>query len=150
MIFDVGSGVVVGLMVGVEFAVAVFVNPILNRLSLEASMAARSDGARFLGKVMPVWYSASLALMIGYAVSTWHRPSAAPALGSAVLLAASVVLSLLLLVPINSRSASWKPETAPPDWREQTSRWDRFHYLRVAIIVLAFVCAAWALARGDR
>ena len=148
MIFQICSVVVVGVMVGVEFAVAVFVNPILNRLSLDASMAARGDGARILGKVMPVWYAASLGLMIGYALSRWGQPSAGPAFASAVLLAVSVVMSILFLVPIAARSATWTPETAPPDWREQSSKWDRLHYLRVTVIVIAFVLAAWALAQG--
>lgn len=40
------TATVVGTMVGVEFAVAVFVNPILLRLPAGPSLEARADGAR--------------------------------------------------------------------------------------------------------
>ena len=54
------TATVVGVMVGVEFAVAVFVNPILLRLPAGSSLEARADGARVLGRVMPFWYFGSL------------------------------------------------------------------------------------------
>ena len=43
-----------------------------------------------------------------------------------------------LLAPIDTRAKAWTPATAPPDWREQIGRWDRFHVARVAMIVAAF------------
>jgi uncharacterized membrane protein len=52
---------------------------------------------------------------------------------------------LLLLVPINSRVATWSREGVPADWKQQVRRWDRFHYVRVAVIVLAFALFAVAL-----
>lgn len=54
-------------------------------------------------------------------------------------------MSVALLVPINSRAAHWTPESAPADWREQLGRWDRLHYLRVAVIVTAFLLLVIAL-----
>lgn len=48
-------------------------------------------------------------------------------------------MSVALLVPINSRSATWTADDHPGDWREQQQCWDRLHYARVAIIVAAFV-----------
>ncbi|MFF1796898.1 anthrone oxygenase family protein, partial [Kitasatospora sp. NPDC058263] len=64
---------------------------------------------------------------------------------AAGLLVLSVVMSVALLVPINSRAAHWTPESAPADWREQLGRWDRLHYLRVAVIVTAFLLLVIAL-----
>jgi hypothetical protein len=46
---------------------------------------------------------------------------------------------IALLVPINSRSATWTADRHPADWRVQHQRWDRLHYARMAIIVAAFV-----------
>jgi len=138
--------VVVGTMVGVEFCVAFFLNPIQTDLPVEASIAVRSHGARLLGRTMPFWYFASLILVGVLTWLTWGLAPAAPALASAILLAISVIMSVTLLVPIASRSAKWTPETAPDDWREQSRRWDVLHYLRVAIILAAFVLAAVALA----
>jgi uncharacterized membrane protein len=139
--------VVIGTMVGVELAVAAFVNPLLDRLPTDSSLAARADGGRVLGRLMPFWYVASLALVMGWGVLAWGEPSSAPALVAAALLAVSVAMSVLLLVPINSRAMTWTPETAPADWREQTQRWDRLHYVRVAVILGAFALVALALAR---
>lgn len=138
--------VVAGTLVGVEFAVAVFFNPMLVRLPEASSIAARSDGARLLGKVMPFWYIGSLVLIVGWAVLAWGHPASGPALISAILFAVSVAMSILFLVPINSRSAKWDREGAPDDWREQATRWDRLHYIRVAVIVGGFAMAAVALA----
>ncbi|MGH3094738.1 MAG: anthrone oxygenase family protein [Streptosporangiales bacterium] len=130
--------VVVGLMVGVELAVAVFVNPIFDRLPNDGGLVARSDGARVLGRVMPFWYIGSVVLGSLWAAQAWGRPQALTVAVAAALLVVSVGMSIVLLVPINSRVAQWSGGNAPPDWREQVSRWDRLHYLRVGIIVAAF------------
>ena len=129
---------VVGIMVGVEFAVAVFVNPIMLRLPAGPAIEARADGARVLGRVMPFWYVASLILTAGLAVAA-SGGAAGAAIAAAALLVVSVVLSIALLVPINNRTATWTADEHPSDWREQQQRWDRLHYARVAIIVAAFV-----------
>jgi hypothetical protein len=54
-------------------------------------------------------------------------------------------MSILLLVPINNLSKSWTPETRPPDWKQQLRRWERLHYLRVAVITAAFTLLVTAL-----
>ena len=132
---------VVGTMVGVEFAVAVFVNPIFLRLPAGAALEARADGGRVLGRVMPFWYVGSLLLTAGLAAATWGRSAAGAgaATAAAALLAVSVVMSVALLVPINNRSVTWTASDHPHDYREQQQRWDRLHYIRVAIIIAAFV-----------
>ena len=135
-----------GLMVGVEFAVAVVINPITLRLPIAGSIAARSEGARMLGRVMPIWYIASLILTVALAVFTWGTAAATASLVAAALLVISVVMSVTLLVPINNRSKTWTPDDHPADWRELLQRWDRLHYVRVAIIVAAFVLIAVATA----
>ncbi len=136
------TATVVGLMVGVEFAVAFVVNPILLRLPAGASLAARADGGRMLGRVMPFWYIGSLVLTAVLTAATWGTPTATLALVAGLLLAASVAMSVALLVPINNRSATWTAESHPDDWREQHQRWDRLHYARVAIIIASFVLIA--------
>jgi Domain of unknown function (DUF1772) len=88
---------------------------------------------------MPFWYFGSLILTAGLAAATWHGPAAGAAVAATALLAVSTVMSIALLVPTNSRSATWTADDHPGDWREQQQRWDRLHYARVAIIVVAFV-----------
>ena len=130
---------VVGVMVGVEFAVAVFENPILLRLPAGPALQARADGARVGGRVMPFWYCGSLLLTAGLAAAKWGGLAGAAAVAAAGLLVVSVVMSVTLLVPINNRVAAWTADHHPADWREQQKRWDRLHYARVAIIVAGFV-----------
>ncbi|MFD5265423.1 anthrone oxygenase family protein [Streptomyces sp. NPDC058335] len=137
--------VVVGLMVGVEFAVAVFVNPIFNRLPDDARLAAHSEGARVVGGVMPIWYISSLALGMAWAALAWGGDGASSVVAGDALLVVSVVMSVLLLVPINSRAKTWSQEGAPADWKQQARRWNLYHYVRVGVIVLAFVLFAVAL-----
>ncbi|WP_327274646.1 DUF1772 domain-containing protein [Streptomyces sp. NBC_01224] len=128
-----------------EFAVAVFVNPILDRLPNDGGVEARSDGARVLGRVMPFWYIGSVVLGAVWSTLTWGDAGASLVAAGAALLVVSVVMSILLLVPINSRVASWSQEGVPADWKQQVGRWDRFHYVRVGVIVLAFTLFAVAL-----
>ncbi|MFF4528663.1 anthrone oxygenase family protein [Streptomyces sp. NPDC001407] len=139
--------VVAGMMVGVEFAVAVFVNPILNRLPDDSRIAARSDGAQVLGRVMPVWYISSMLLGVVWASTAWGSTGAPLVTAATALLGVSVAMSLLLLVPINNRTKSWTAEGRPADWKQQAARWDRYHYVRVGVIVLAFALFAVALSR---
>jgi Domain of unknown function (DUF1772) len=142
------AATVVGPMVGVEFAVAVFVNPMLRRLPFGSSLQARADGGRVLGRVMPFWYFASLILTAGLAAATWGHAAAGAAIAGVALLAVSIVMSIALLVPINNRSITWTADDHPDDWREQQQRWDRLHYVRVAIILAGFVLALVAATAG--
>ncbi|MFI1735047.1 anthrone oxygenase family protein [Streptomyces acidicola] len=137
--------VVVGVMVGVEFAVAAFVNPILDRLPNDGGLGARSDGARVLGRVMPFWYIGSVVLGTVWAAVAWGGGGASLVAAGTALLVLSVVMSILLLVPVNSRVATWSTEGVPADWKQQVGRWDRFHQVRVGVIVLAFALFVVAL-----
>ena len=130
-------------MVGVEASVAFVINPIVDRLPGNAGLLARSDGGRMLGRAMPFWYVGSLVLTVATALLS---PVAWAAWTSAALLALSIGLSVAVLVPINNRSKNWTPETAPSDWREQVGRWDRYHLVRIALLVAAFALLAVAAA----
>ena len=143
---EVVTTVVVGVMVGVEFSVAFVMNRILNALPEDSSQLGHAHGGRMLGAVMPVWYIGSLVLVGIWAVAKWQHDGAALVITAGALLALSVVMSVLLLVPINNRNKAWTPENRPEDWRTQLSRWERWHYLRVAVIIAAFALLVAALA----
>ncbi|MEV6886291.1 DUF1772 domain-containing protein [Streptomyces sp. NPDC051135] len=142
---EVFTTVVVGLMVGVEFSVAFVMNRIFNALPEDSDQLARAHGGRMLGAVMPFWYIGSLVLSALWAFAGWDRPGSGLVVVAAVLLIVSVIMSLLLLVPINNRGKTWTPENRPADWKEQMNRWDRYHYVRVAVIVAAFAVLVTAL-----
>jgi uncharacterized membrane protein len=138
----VSALIVTGMMVGVELCVATLVNPIFDRLPGDDGLLGRAEGARVLGRLMPWWYAASLVLCVLLAVlardSIWAWITAA----AAALLVVSILMSVTLLVPINNRAKTWTPGHAPHDWREQLRRWDRLHYVRVAVITAGFACLA--------
>ncbi|WP_424215835.1 anthrone oxygenase family protein (plasmid) [Streptomyces sp. BI20] len=142
---EVVTTVLVGLMVGVELSVAFVMNPIFAALPEDSGQMARSHGGRMLGAVMPVWYIGSLVLAALWVVTGWGQGGTGLVVTAAALLIVSVIMSILLLVPINNRGKTWTPENRPADWKEQMARWDRFHYLRVAVIVAAFTLLVCAL-----
>ncbi|MFE0733903.1 anthrone oxygenase family protein [Streptomyces sp. NPDC058855] len=145
-VLEVFTTVAVGVMVGVEFSVAFVINPILNALPGDSGQLGRAHGGRMLGAVMPVWYITSLALVAVWAVAGRHHPGTGLVVTAGALLAVSVIMSVLLLVPINNRGKTWTPENRPADWKQQMNRWDRLHYVRVAVIIAAFTLLVTALA----
>ncbi|MCX5417153.1 DUF1772 domain-containing protein [Streptomyces sp. NBC_00059] len=142
---EVFTTVVVGLMVGVEFSVAFVINRILDALPEDSGQLGRAHGGRMLGAVMPFWYIGSLVLVAIWSVAGRHHGGTGLTVAAGGLLLLSVIMSLLVLVPINNRSKEWTPESRPADWKEQGNRWDRYHYVRVAVIVAAFTLLVAAL-----
>ncbi|MBL0888763.1 DUF1772 domain-containing protein [Myceligenerans indicum] len=142
---EVFTTVIVGVMVGVEFAVAVVLNPILNALPDDAGQRGRAHGGRMLGAAMPVWYIGSVVLVAIWAVAGRQHQGTELVVTAGALLIVSVIMSVLLLVPINNRNKAWTADNRPDDWKQQLKRWDRLHYLRVAVIVAAFALLVLAL-----
>ena len=142
---EVFTTVAVGVMVGVEFSVAFVINRSLDALPGDNGQLGRAHGGRMLGAVMPFWYIGSLILSAVWAVAGWHHHGAGLVVIAAGLLIVSVLMSVLLLVPINNRSKTWTPENRPADWKRQANRWDRYHYVRVTVLIAAFALLAAAL-----
>ncbi|MEU5920765.1 DUF1772 domain-containing protein [Streptomyces sp. NPDC004288] len=142
---EVITTVAVGLMVGVEFSVAFVMNPIFNALPDDSNQQAHSHGGRMLGAVMPFWYIGSLVLVAVWAIAGWRQGGAGLVVTAGALLIVSVIMSILLLVPINNRGKTWTPENRPADWKEQMNRWERYHYARVGVIIAAFTLLVTAL-----
>jgi uncharacterized membrane protein len=132
------TATIIGTMVGVEFAVSFFLNPIILRLPAGPSLEAQADGARVLGRAMPPWYVVSLVLTVGLAAATWGSVSAQASVIAVILFLLNFVMSLALLVPINRRAMRWTPDEHPADWRKQAQRWNRVNHVRVAFILAAF------------
>ncbi|GAA0922402.1 MULTISPECIES: DUF1772 domain-containing protein [Streptomyces violaceusniger group] len=142
---EVVTTVIVGLMVGVEFSVAFIMNRILDALPDDSAQLGHAHGGRMLGALMPFWYIGSLVLSAIWAVAGWHNRGAGLVVTAAGLLIVSVVMSMLLLVPINNRNKTWTPDNRPADWKQQLNRWGRYHYARVAVIIAAFTLLVVAL-----
>src|SRR5258708_14705101 len=95
----------IGLLIGAELTVSVFLNPVLWKLDFAAQAAAIPLFARRLGRAMPIWYIASLMLLLSETITHRHE-SLVVLLGVATALwIAAIALSLLALVPIANRMA---------------------------------------------
>lgn len=144
LIVQIVAVLIMGTLVGVEFGVAAFTNPIVERLPDQGYRQARATGARILGTVMPFWYLAAAALLVG----VWWLGRSPLAIAAVAVMGVVIVLTLTTLVPINNRvaaSVGAGPEEVPV--RELAHRWDRLHWLRVALLAVAFALLVIAGAR---
>lgn len=129
------------LLLGNEFSIAAFIHPSLARADHRRFLPAIQVFAALFGKVMPVWMSLTAALNLLLAYLTWgaHPLASRYEWGAVVLWAAIVVFSVLLPVPINNRVQQWKMDALPEDWAAQRARWDFYNWIRVAMIMAAFL-----------
>jgi uncharacterized membrane protein len=131
---------VLGLMCGSELNVAAFGHPPLQRQPLEVHVRMRSSLAALLGRVMPFWMGGSTVLTLLLLLPFMHLTEASwrwAAVAFAIQ-AGAVVFSLVGPVPINNRIAKWTPASLPGDWAEQEHRWDIYHAVRTAALIVAF------------
>jgi uncharacterized membrane protein len=129
-----------GMLIGVEFAVSAFINPILSRLSRDAETEATRLFARILGQVMPFWYGLCLVLMTTDTLLRVHGPGFRLLVIASSIWATVIVLTILFLVPINNRIARMQPDGYGDGLRRQHERWDFMHRGRVLLLVVAMLC----------
>ena len=139
---------VVGLLVGNEFAVAIFVHPALRRLPDEAHASGASGLARVLGRAMPFWYAACLVFILAEAFRMRHPAALWLLLGASFLWIATILLTVGVLVPINNRIAALLPDRLPAGWKEDRRRWDSLHRVRVVLLAVAFALLLAATVRS--
>lgn len=138
-LLNIATILCIGLLIGAEFAVSSFINPVVWKLDLAAQASAFRLFGRRLGTAMPVWYIASLLLLVSETITHRHE-SHVGLLGVAIAFwGAAIALSLLSLVPINNRMV----RTADGGFSEGTQRelrkWDSVHRVRVSLLAVAMV-----------
>jgi uncharacterized membrane protein len=137
----------IGLMIGVEFSVWVFINPISRKLGEQARADAIRLFAQKLGGAMPFWYAANMAILIADAALLHNQPGAR-LLGVAIAIwAAVIVLTLTFLVPINNRLARQDTGLSRDQADREHARWDTMHRARVVALATAFVLLLIGLRR---
>jgi uncharacterized membrane protein len=138
MIFlDILTVMSVGLMTGTEFAVSVFINPVLWRMEDQAQGFAVQAFARMLGRVMPFWYGGNLLLLVAEAIVRRSQPAAWLLDGACGIWAAVIVLTLIFLVPINNRLSALPDGAFSEAVKREHRQWDSRHRLRVGALVVA-------------
>jgi uncharacterized membrane protein len=129
----------IGLMTGVEFAVWVFINPILRKLEDQSRAQAVRLFAHRLGTAMPFWYALNLVFLIAARVLLCHEWGASLLAVAASIWAAVIVLTLIFLVPINNRLARQEGHESPLQAHREHKRWDSLHRARVIALGMAMV-----------
>ena len=145
LVLDIIAILSLGLMIGVEFAVSAFINPTMSKLDEEPQAKALSLFAALLGFIMPFWYSINLVLLIAEAIVRRHTPALTPLTIAASLWVFIIIVTIAVLVPINDRIAKLQTTALPADWQQAHSRWNTLHHVRVALLILAFVLALYAI-----
>lgn len=143
-ILETAAIAIAGMMAGNELCVSIF-HAMLRRTEERTQFEMGRASAAVFGKFMPFWYAAAL-LLSGAAAYSLRGTGRAALLAdvSAALFLASIVYTVTLLVPINTRIASWQWDTRPTDWAQARQTWDTRHLLRVSLLVLAVVCLVLA------
>ena len=134
---DIVTILSVGLMIGTEFAVSAFVNPTLRQLDAKTETAATRLFARKLGRVMPFWYVLGFALMTLEAAMRRHDAGIAWLVAALSLFALVIVMTLILLVPINNRIARAQEEVFPEFLKKEHRIWDLRHRGRVLALTVS-------------
>lgn len=129
-------------LLGVEFSVSAFVNPVVWRLEPESQLKTLSRFAVLGGKVMPVWYLSSTLLLFIQTWLCWHTPARSILLTVDAIMVLIAVASIFVLVPLNTRVAQ-----AASDWQRIHRVWDRIHRLRIAALATAAFLLTYVVAR---
>ncbi|GAB2947699.1 hypothetical protein GCM10027280_40540 [Micromonospora polyrhachis] len=91
-------------------------------------------------RTMPPLLLTCLALLLVAGVLSYRRGWWVFGLtgGAALLVAATVVLIVAQMEPINHVVNTWSPDAPPLDWTELWDRWWRLHYVRTVLVLVAF------------
>jgi uncharacterized membrane protein len=147
-VLDIVTTMCIGLLIGTEFSVSVFINPVLRRLDEAAQARAVGMFAKRLGTSMPFWYAASLLLLITEAIVHRHEANEVLLVIASVIWAAVIIVTLIFMVPINNRMMQLQSDSFPPEAQREHQKWDMLHRLRVVALVAAMIC--WLVAGAQR
>ena len=134
---------IIVLLIGIELCVSLFINPVIWQLEPEPQAQALSLFAALLGKLMPVWYGVCLLLLAVETWLHWHTQAFLLLVAATALWLAVIVVTILVLVPINNRIAA----RSAVNWQQQHRRWDTLHRFRVLTLFVVAALLAHVLLR---
>lgn len=144
---DIATAVCIGLLIGTEFTVSVFINPILQRLDTGTRMKTISYFAKRLGTAMPFWYVVSFLLLVTEALLRRQADGLSLLITASVLWLAVIVLTLMFLVPINNRMMRLDANSSAETSFKEHAKWEMMHRGRVAVLTTSMVCFLLAVLR---
>jgi len=137
---DIITIVCIGLLIGAEFAVSVFVNPILERFDTAARVKAISLFAKRLGTAMPFWYVLSFLLLVTEVVLRRHDDGVSLLIIAAAIWLVVIIATLIFLVPINNRMMQLDAGSLTDKSFREHRRWDLLHRARVLTLATSMIC----------
>lgn len=144
-ILDLVTILCLGLMIGNELAVSLFVNPALWKLPPSPQAQALSLLARSLGKAMPFWYLLCFVLLIAEAYLRRHSVYAHLLDAAVAIWVLAIIYTVTFLVPINNRIARLDLASPFSGWQNEHVRWDTLHRWRIFMLVTAMACLVWSI-----
>jgi uncharacterized membrane protein len=139
LILNIATIVCIGLMIGTEFAVSAFINPVLWKLERGAQIHAIRLFAETLGFVMPFWYGLGMLLLLVEMFLLRHQPHVLPLAFASGIWAAVILMSVLFLVPINNRLARSESSGIAEKAQNDHRRWHALHRVRVLALTAAMI-----------
>ena len=93
---------------------------------------------------MPMRFIMPMGILLMF-LSLWfekNRKTTAYFLGIAsfLLIIAVLLVTLIVLVPIDNDIKEWTAASIPPDWTAMRSKWDMFHEIRTFASLASFAC----------
>ena len=138
-LLNIATVLCIGLLIGTELAVSAFINPVVWKLDRRAQAAAFRLFGRRLGTAMPVWYIASLLLLISETITHRHEPHVGLLAVAIAFWVAAIALSLLSLVPINNRMVRTEADGFTESTQRELQKWESLHRVRVFLLAVAMV-----------
>ena len=143
--FNLFTILCLGLLIGNELTVSLFINPVMQQLDPRARTQALSLFAQLLGKAMPFWYTLCLLLLLAETALYRHETVLPFLIIASGLWVTVIIFSVTTLVPINDRIAALSPEASLSSWQKEHHRWEILHRWRIGLLTLAFVCTVYAM-----
>jgi uncharacterized membrane protein len=149
---EITSLLLVGWIAGAELGSWCCVQPVVARLPYEQYVAAEQGMLRTFGRVMPVLMPLSGVLAIALVFVSrgessfvfWLRVAAT------LCLAITVITTLTVNVPINTRTASWHIGHDSSEWHSMRERWHVFQGIRGGLFGAAFLLLSIPLVASHR
>lgn len=138
-LLSIAAVVSVGLMIGVEFSVRAFINPILWKLDDQPRAQVVRLFARRLGTAMPFWYALNFVFLVAESLLMRHECGFSLLVAAAGIWATVIILTLIFLVPINNRLAQEDVHETSVQAHREHKHWDSLHRARVIALGAAMV-----------
>jgi len=149
--------VLFAVVMGVFWGTWVSLSRTMNQLSAQTFVAVGHEMISNLGVLMAILLPLALLSAMVTGALLWRARRAAAfwwMLAGFILMAAALVITLAVEVPIDSQIQSWTAATLPGDWRQVQSRWELFHTIRtfasVAAVAGVTISAVAAARPGQR